>query len=153
MLATIAGAVLAILIQEYDLPTQILTRALFALACVAALPAIAQNLPSGSMLGPSAGRVPSNMVLKWVFKIEVESVDQGAIDQVQAIFMRTGFHAESTQITSTPLPTLWQIEGTKEYTARSTRADAVLAEIKKAIADDTGKFSWTVTPKLAPKKR
>lgn len=147
------GAVLAIPIQEYDLPTRILIRALFALACVAALPATAQNLPSGSMLGPSAGRVPSNMVLKWVFKVDVASVDKAAIEQVQAIFARNGFATESTQITSTPLPTLWQIEGTKEYTARSTRADAVLAEIKKAIADDTGKFSWTVTPKLAKKKR
>ena len=131
---------------------RILISALFALASGAALPAIAQHLPSGSMLGPSAGRVPSNMVLTWVFKIDVESVDQAAIDQVQAIFSRNGFHAESTQVSSTGLPTLWQIEGSKEYTARSTRADQVLAEIKKAIANDTAKFSWTVTPTLARKQ-
>ena len=138
---------------ESDLLNRILISAVFALASSASLPAAAQNLPSGSMLGPSAGRVPSNMALKWVFRVEVESVDQAAIDQVQEMFSRNGFHFESTKVSMNDLPTLWKIEGTKEYAVRSTKADAILAEVKKAIASDTGKFSWTVTPKLAPKKR
>ena len=147
------GAVLAFPILEYDLLTRILISALFAIASSAALPALAQNLPSGSMLGPSSGRVPSNMTLKWIFRIDVESVDQAAIDQVEAIFSRHGFSFESMQVTRTDLPALWQIAGLKEYAVRSARADAVLADIKKAISTDTAKFSWTVTPKLAPRKR
>jgi hypothetical protein len=122
-------------------------------ACCATLPALAQNVPSASMLGPSSGKVPSTMALKWVVKVNVESVDQGAIDQVNALFSRNGFSAELSHTERADQPVLWQIAGTREYAVRSTQPDLMVVEIRKAISADVGKFSWTVTPRLVPKTR
>jgi hypothetical protein len=122
------------------------------LAVSSALPAWSQTLPSASMLGPAAGKVPSYLALKWVYVIDVESVDEAAIDQVRKLLLLNGFRIEQSRTERAEQPAMWRIAGRQEYAARTTKPDLILAEMKKAIAADTAKFTWTMTPTLVPKK-